>query len=67
MSNLVQDAVQLFKEVESLRSVKNPSLNQISDMENKEELMFYIIDRMDGYERSEYRKTLKNLKKDLAS
>ena len=67
MSNLVQDAVELFKEVESLRSVKNPSLNQISDMENKEELMFYIIDRMDGYERSEYRKTLKNLKKDLAS
>ena len=67
MSNLVQDAVELFKEVESLRSVKNPSLNQISDMENKEELMFYIIDRMDGYERSEYRKTIKNLKKDLAS
>lgn len=67
MSNLVQDAVELFKEVESLKSVKNPSLNQISDMENKEELMFYIIDRMDGYERSEYRKTLKNLKKDLAS
>ena len=67
MSNLVQDAVELFKEVESLKSVKNPSLSQISNMEDKEELLDYIVGRMDVYERSEYRKTLKNRKKDLAS
>lgn len=67
MSNLVQDAVKLFKEIESLKSVKNPSLDQINFLEDREELLDYIIERMDGYERSEYRKTLKNLKKDLAS
>lgn len=60
MSNLVQDAFELFKKIETIKSMERPSYNQILEWEENETMLYFIMDRMDVSERSEYRKTVKN-------